>query len=101
MPSIAARLLPAFALALALSGGAQAATDAGYYTATLEQPAQEARAIAGGVVWRCEGVNCSAPKGRDRPLRVCTELANKVGAIASFNAADKSLDDATLARCNK
>ena len=101
MPSIAARIFPALIVAVALPGGVHAASDAGYYTATLAQPAQEARAIAGGVVWRCEGVNCSAPKGRDRPLRVCSELSGKMGAVASFNAADKALDEATLARCNK
>lgn len=87
--------------ACGLSSAAQASSEAAYYTATLDQPSAHARAIAGGVVWHCEGTECSAAKGRDRPLRVCSELSGKVGKIATFSAAGKALDEAKLAKCNR
>lgn len=71
-----------------------------YYTATLAQPADENRAIAGGVVWACDGSTCVASKGTSRPTRVCRGLAREFGEITAFTADGEALEEADLARCN-
>jgi hypothetical protein len=71
-----------------------------YYTATLAQPADESRAIAGGVVWACEGNTCVANKGTSRPSRVCRGLAREFGEITAFTADGEALEEKDLARCN-
>lgn len=98
--SIARSLFAAALAAVALGSPALAQKDGPFYTAELTGPATENRAIVGGVVFSCEGTSCTASKGRDRPLRVCSELVRKVGPVAAFSAGGKPLDDAKLARCN-
>ena len=71
-----------------------------YFSVELAQAASEAKAIAGGVVFRCEGTMCTAPRSRDRALRVCRELHREVGSIVSFTAGGTALSEADLARCN-
>lgn len=71
-----------------------------YFTVELAQPASEDEAIAGGVLFRCEGTTCIAPHSGDRPLRVCSELRRELGTIASFNAGGSMLSESQLARCN-
>lgn len=71
-----------------------------YYTAELARPAEESRAVAGGVAWACQGTTCVAGKGTSRPLRVCRELQRELGPIASFTAKGEKLDAEKLARCN-
>ena len=39
-----------------------------YYRAELTQPASQPRAIAGDLVWACQGTSCTANKGTSRPL---------------------------------
>ncbi len=99
--------LPTLAIAatLALSGAlapasAQTRDSAPFFTAELAQPARTDRAIAGGVLFRCEGSTCTAPRSRDRSLRVCSELRREVGTIASFSANGTPLSESQLARCN-
>lgn len=77
-----------------------AAQSGPYYTATLAQPAGESRAIAGGVVWACEGTTCVANKGTSRPSRICRGLAREFGEITSFTANGEALEESDLARCN-
>ncbi|KLI65164.1 CC_3452 family protein [Aurantiacibacter marinus] len=71
-----------------------------YFSVQLAEPTDEATAIAGGVVFACEGVTCTGPRSGDRPLRVCSELRRKVGTIASFTANGEAISDSLLARCN-
>ncbi|MWV26918.1 CC_3452 family protein [Aurantiacibacter rhizosphaerae] len=94
----------AVAATLGLSAAAapplQARDAAPFFTAELSQPASESDVIAGGVVFRCEGTSCVAPRSRDRALRVCKELRRKVGNIDSFTAGGEPISDKQLARCN-
>ncbi len=99
--------LPAMAFAAALAGlsfgglGSPAsAQSAPHYTAKLEQPAPDSRAVAGGVAWMCQGTTCIANEATSRPVRVCRALARKVGAIVSFSAKGEELADDKLAQCN-
>lgn len=87
--------------ALAAPSGLQASgTMNSHFEAQLAAPTQETRAIAGGVVFRCEGTTCSGPRSGDRPLRVCTELRREVGQIASFTVDGEAISESLLARCN-
>ena len=80
---------------------AQARSAAPFYTAELAQPADQARAIAGGVAWNCRGTSCVAGKGRSRPLRMCRELQREFGEISAFVADGEALPAEDLARCNR
>lgn len=71
-----------------------------YFTVELAQPTEETTAIAGGVVFACEGSTCTGPRSGDRPLRVCSDLRRKVGTIASFTTNGEAISDSLLARCN-
>ena len=71
-----------------------------YYRAELAQPATSPRAIAGALVWACQGTSCTADKGTSRPLRICRELNRKHGTIASFATKGEALPAEELARCN-
>ncbi len=83
----------ATAAPLAAQGGA-------YYTATLAQPAEDNRAVAGGVAWVCQGTTCVANKGTSRPSRICRGLAREFGEITAFTANGEALPEDKLARCN-
>ncbi|MFL0355526.1 CC_3452 family protein [Erythrobacter sp. GH1-10] len=71
-----------------------------YYTATLAQPAEDDRAVAGGVAWACEGTTCVANKGTSRPMRICRGLAREFGEITSFKTEGEELAEDKLAKCN-
>ena len=71
-----------------------------YYTATLTAPASEARVVAGGVAWACEGTKCVANKANARPLRVCRGLNHKFGEVAAFTANGEEMAAEELAKCN-
>ncbi|MDJ0979341.1 MAG: hypothetical protein QNI87_12515 [Erythrobacter sp.] len=71
-----------------------------YYTATLAAPADDDRAVAGGVAWACKDSTCVAAKGTSRPMRICRGLAREFGEITSFTAKGKELDADKLAKCN-
>ncbi|QFT75935.1 hypothetical protein [Erythrobacter sp. THAF29] len=101
--------LSIFVMALAYTGltfgtaiaPAPAAAQGGaYYTATLAQPADDNRAVAGGVAWSCEGTTCTARKGTSRPIKVCRGLHREFGEITSFKAKGKELAEDRLAKCN-
>ena len=88
-----------FGAAVAPSPAAAQAPGA-YYTAELSTPAKDARVIGGGVVWRCEGTSCVAPRGTSAPVTMCRKLAREVGTIASFSAKGEALAEDKLAKCN-
>jgi hypothetical protein len=71
-----------------------------YYTATLAAPASEARFVAGGVAWTCEGTTCVAGKASARPLRICRGLNRKSGEVATFRVLGQPLEAEELAKCN-
>lgn len=91
--------LSAFASPLTAHTPAQT-TAVPYFSVELAQPTGEAQAIAGGVVFRCEGTTCTGPRSGDRPLRVCSELRREVGTIASFAVRGEPVAADLLARCN-
>ena len=92
--------LASFGAALAPVPAAAQTPGTAFYRAELVQPAKAARTIAGNQVWSCTDTVCTAPKGIDRPLRVCRDLNRKTGDIASFTADGKPLEADDLARCN-
>ena len=93
----AATLLGPFALS-----SAQAAPGGIYYRATLAAPLAEPRQeILDGVVWHCDGASCAGTRGGSRPVIACGRLAHHVGEVASFSAADDTLNEKQLAACNK
>lgn len=71
-----------------------------YYRAELAQPAAQPKAIAGDLVWACNGTSCVADKGTSRPLRICRELNRKFGTVANFTAKGELLPAEDLAKCN-
>jgi len=71
-----------------------------YYTAILAAPADDDRAVAGGVAWACKDTTCVAAKGTSRPMRICRGLAREFGEITSFAAKGKELGEEKLAKCN-
>ncbi len=71
-----------------------------YYSATLSAPASEARFVAGGVAWTCEGTTCVAGKASARPLRICRGLNRKSGEIADFKVLGQPIEAEELAKCN-
>jgi len=73
---------------------------AGFYNATLSAAAAENHAVAGGVIWSCEGADCSAPRGTSRPGVMCARLVRELGPVANFSANGEALDAAALERCN-
>ena len=77
-----------------------AAQSGAYYTATLAQPADDNRAVAGGVAWACEGKTCVANKGTSRPMRICRGLKREFGEITSFKTEGEELAEDKLAKCN-
>lgn len=94
-------VLAALALGLSLAPAAiSAQAPAARFSAELASPAVEARVVAGGIAWRCEGTTCSAPVNGTRPLRACRELARELGQLVRFSAGDAVMAEAELARCN-
>lgn len=71
-----------------------------YYQAELAAPAQSAKFVAGGLLWNCEGTQCSAKKDNSRPVIVCRKLAKETAEIVRFSAAGEDLAASELARCN-
>lgn len=71
-----------------------------HYRAELVQPAAQSRAIAGDLVWACNGTSCTADKGTSRPLRICREVNRKFGPVASFSTRGEALPAEELAKCN-
>ncbi len=99
--SIAALAFSAAALgAIAVPAFAVARDSAPYYRAELAAPAAEAKVIAGGMLWSCEGTECTAPKDNSRPLIVCKRLVGETAPVKKFMAAGKEMSAEDLARCN-
>ena len=87
-------------LGVASSSAPLSAAGTAYYIATLAAPASEARFVAGGVAWTCEGTTCVANKASARPLRICRGLNRKSGEIANFKVLGQPIEAEELAKCN-
>lgn len=107
--SLAHQLLPAL---LALAGSAasfamtaapvHAAAGSPFYSATLTRPMDGTqKLIQKGVLWKCEGADCSAPRDTSRPVIVCARLVQKVGPVTRFATPQGELAADDLARCNE
>ena len=97
-----ASMAGAIVIVASLFAGASAIAQprAGFYSATLSSEAAQPRTVAGGVVWSCEGTNCSAPRGTSRPAVICGRLVRELGPVASFTANGEAFDAEALTRCN-
>lgn len=100
LASMTLAALPSLA-AIAVPTALQATSNDGhYFSAQLVEPTDEPTAIAGGVVFRCDGESCTGPRTGTRPLRVCTDLRREVGQIASFSVGGEPVAASLLERCN-
>lgn len=80
---------------------ARADTGGSFYSATLTRPMDGTqKVIQKGVLWKCEGAECSAPRDTSRPVIVCARLAQKVGPVTRFATPQGDLAAEDLARCN-
>jgi hypothetical protein len=89
-------------LAASLSLASHALAD-GRTTATLQQPIPaKVQFIANGAIWDCEGSTCVAGNTPDQTFgpSQCHDVAKKVGAVAEFKNDAKTLQSASLDRCN-
>lgn len=90
----------AVSFGVATSSTPLAAADGPYYVATLAQPTDESRTVAGGVAWACQETTCVANKGPSRPSSICRGLARTMGEITAFKVEGEALAEDKLARCN-
>lgn len=88
------------AFGVATSATPVMANDGPYYTAQLAQPAEDNRAVAGGIAWACQGTTCVANKGTSRASRICRSLKREMGEITGFTANGEALPAEKLDRCN-
>ncbi|MCZ8370739.1 MAG: hypothetical protein O9293_12350 [Porphyrobacter sp.] len=85
---------------VATSSSPLEAANTPHYSATLAAPASEARFVAGGVAWTCEGTTCVANKASARPLRICRGLNRQSGEVATFKVLGQPIEAEELAKCN-
>lgn len=84
------------------AGPSHAAPNGPFYSATLTRPMDGAqKVIQKGVLWKCDGTACSAPRDTSRPVIVCARLVQKVGPVARFTTPQGELAAEDLARCNE
>jgi len=89
-------------LATSLTLATHALAD-GRTVATLQQPiAAKTTFIANGAIWDCEGSTCVASNTPDQTFgpSQCRDVAKRLGAVAEFKNDYKTLQPASLDRCN-
>ena len=70
---------------------------------TLQQPlAAKTQLVLDGAIWDCEGATCVADNIPSQNFGVgqCHDVARKVGPIADFKNDFKTLEPASLDKCN-
>jgi hypothetical protein len=75
----------------------------GQVTATLQQPvAAKTQFIANGQIWDCEGTSCIASNVPNQNFgpSICRDVAKHAGPVADFKNSVKTLEPASLDRCN-
>jgi hypothetical protein len=81
-------------------GGAAQAQSAEGASLTLAT-ARPGKLIQDGAQWRCDGLDCSAPRVKGLPaVHACKRLVGELGAVTAFTWRGKALDAAQLAECN-
>lgn len=88
------------AASLALATHALADTQ---IVATLQQPiAAKKQFVVNGNIWDCEGTTCVASNVpiQNFGASVCRDVAKRVGLVAEFKNDAKTLEPASLDRCN-
>jgi hypothetical protein len=89
-------------LATSLTLASHAFAD-GRTVATLQQPvAAKTTFIANGAIWDCEGSTCVASNTPDQTFGFsqCHDVAKHAGVVAEFKNDYKTLQAASLDRCN-
>jgi hypothetical protein len=87
--------------ALSFAGAAFADTTV---TATLNSPQTgHSKILAAHAIWNCEGSTCVASVAPDETAGVsgCKDLAKSLGPISGYVSDEKTLDSASLEKCNK
>lgn len=80
----------------------RAATNGAFYSATLTRPMDGMqKVVQKGVLWKCDGAECSAPRDTSRPAIVCARLTQKLGPVTRFATPQGDLSAEDLARCNE
>lgn len=89
------------AAVLSLSPIPAQAAATGSSIATLAQPLSAPRQeVVDGVLWKCAGDRCAAPRSESRPAVACQRVAKKFGEVARFSVAGNDVSAETLAKCN-
>ncbi|HVM99984.1 MAG TPA: hypothetical protein VMT68_07205 [Caulobacteraceae bacterium] len=89
-------------LAASLSLASHALAD-GRTEATLAQPVPaKTQFLANGAIWDCEGTTCVAANTPEQSFGAsqCRDVSKRFGAVAEFKNEYKSLQPASLDRCN-
>ncbi len=89
-------------LGVSLSLATHALAD-GRTTATLQQPvAAKTSFLVNGAIWDCEGSTCVAANTPEQSFGAsqCRDVAKRLGAVAEFKNDYKTLQPASLERCN-
>ncbi|MDP3550224.1 MAG: hypothetical protein Q8R81_07500 [Novosphingobium sp.] len=98
----AALALVGTAASFALTAAPVRAASGPFYSATLTRPMDgQQKLVQKGLLWKCEGAQCSAGRDTSRPVIVCARLVQKVGPVARFTTPQGELAAEDLARCNE
>lgn len=92
-----------FAMLALLAAPTLAFAGAPQGTATFRTGEAPAKLIANDNIWRCDGGTCRGA-GEERPvavMRVCKDLARRIGAVETLSVGATALDPAQLADCNR
>jgi len=91
----------AFIATVILAAAPASAAKGPYYEAKLSTPVEKSQTkIIRGVVWQCAGDTCRARKATSRPANVCSRLAQKMGAVATFSVRGEAFGTEDLSSCN-
>ena len=75
----------------------------GQVTATLQQPvAAKTQFVVNGLIWDCAGTSCVASNVpiQNFGASYCRDVAKRAGPVAEFKNDAKTLEPASLDRCN-
>ena len=88
------------AVASAAFAGVSYARDA-VFTAKLEAPASDARVIALGTIWTCDGDTCVARPDHSATVRACRQFTRQAHArVVAYGPEGGELTAEEIARCN-
>lgn len=76
------------------------AQQTGYYVATPATVTKANRLTTRGTPWFARDTDLIAPRAPEKPAKVCSMLAGKVGPLLAFRADGQPFDADALATCN-